>query len=157
MGQVTSARDTPLMQLVASLIAGNARTFLLPAVSSHPSSYLETVNTLRIATRAQNIQVIGRNTSIIATHEKQVTSDASIITVDKFMICLLHFAITIIPTNGCLLEHACEAHSGGACGGGVQPLASELLLQESIDYQQNFDLGTALVADCLYAYNWREA
>jgi len=56
--QVTSARDTPLMQLVAPLIAGNARTFLLAAVSSHPNSYLETVNTLRIATRAQNIQVI---------------------------------------------------------------------------------------------------
>jgi hypothetical protein len=46
------------MQLVAPLIAGNARTFLLAAVSSHPNSYLETVNTLRIATRAQNIQVI---------------------------------------------------------------------------------------------------
>lgn len=55
--QVTSARDTPLMHLVAPLIAGNARTFLLAAVSSHPNSYLETVNTLRIAIRAQKIQV----------------------------------------------------------------------------------------------------
>ena len=53
---VTSARDSPLMQLVAPLIAGNARTFLLAAVSSHPNSYLETVNTLRIATRALSIQ-----------------------------------------------------------------------------------------------------
>lgn len=44
------------MQLVAPLIAGNARTFLLAAVSSHPNSYLETVNTLRIATTAQSIQ-----------------------------------------------------------------------------------------------------
>jgi len=67
---VTSARDTPLMQLVAPLIAGNARTFLLAAVSSHPNNYLETVNTLRIATRAQNIQVIGTNTSNIASSEK---------------------------------------------------------------------------------------
>lgn len=58
------------MQLVAPLIAGNARTFLLAAVSSHPNSYLETVNMLRIATRAQNIQVIGTNTSNIPSSEK---------------------------------------------------------------------------------------
>jgi hypothetical protein len=58
------------MHLVAPLIAANARTFLLPAVSSHPNSYLETVNTLRIATRAQNIQVIGTNTSNNASSEK---------------------------------------------------------------------------------------
>ncbi|KAL0039884.1 hypothetical protein WJX77_010830 [Trebouxia sp. C0004] len=56
--QVTSARDTSLMQLVAPLLAGNARTFLLAAVSAHPNSYLETVNTLRIAVRAQNIQMV---------------------------------------------------------------------------------------------------
>lgn len=45
------------MQLVGPLLAGNARTFMLAAVSTHPDHYLDTVNTLRIATRAQNIQV----------------------------------------------------------------------------------------------------
>ena len=62
--QVTSARDTPLVQLVGPLLAGNARTFMLAAVSPHPDHYLETVNTLRIATRAQNIQVVLLETSL---------------------------------------------------------------------------------------------
>lgn len=55
--QVTSARDGTLMQLVGPLLAGNARTFMLAAVSPNADDYLDTVNTLRIATRAQNIQV----------------------------------------------------------------------------------------------------
>ena len=55
--QVTSARDGTLMQLVGPLLAGNARTFMLAAVSPDADDYLDTVNTLRIATRAQNIQV----------------------------------------------------------------------------------------------------
>ena len=49
------------MQLLAPLIAGNARTFLLAAVSPLGDDYLDTVNTLRLATRAQNIQVRGVN------------------------------------------------------------------------------------------------
>ena len=55
--QVMSARDTPLVQLLGPLLAGNARTFMLAAVSPHPDHYLDTVNTLRIATRVQSIQV----------------------------------------------------------------------------------------------------
>lgn len=55
--RVTSARDSPLVQLVGPLLAGDARTFMLAAVSPHPDDYLDTVNTLRIAARAQNIQV----------------------------------------------------------------------------------------------------
>lgn len=65
--QVTSARDTPLVQLIGPLLAGNARTFMLAAVSPHPDHYLDTVNTLRIATRAQNIQVGSLNASV--THD----------------------------------------------------------------------------------------
>lgn len=38
-----------------------------------------------------------------------------------------------------------------------QDFTSQLLLQGGIDYQQNFDLDTALIADGLYAHNWREA
>lgn len=56
--QLTSARDSALMQLVGPLMAGNARTFMLAGVSQHPDHYLDTVNTLRVATRAQNIQVM---------------------------------------------------------------------------------------------------
>lgn len=56
--QVTSARDGTLMQLIGPLLAGNARTFMLAAVSPDADDYLDTVNTLRIATRALNIQVI---------------------------------------------------------------------------------------------------
>ena len=56
-GHVTSARDSPLMQLVGPLIAENARLFMLASVSPHPDSYLDTINTLRIAARAQTIQV----------------------------------------------------------------------------------------------------
>ena len=55
--QVTSARDGILMQLLGPLMAGNARTFMLAAVSQNADDYLDTVNTLRIATRALNIQV----------------------------------------------------------------------------------------------------
>ena len=55
--QVTSARDGTLMQLVGPLLAGNTRTFMLAAVSPNADDYLDTVNTLRIAARAQNIQV----------------------------------------------------------------------------------------------------
>lgn len=55
--QVTSGRDTSLMQLLGPLLAGNARTFLLAAVSAQPKDYLETMSTLRLAVRAQKIQV----------------------------------------------------------------------------------------------------
>ncbi|KAL3133654.1 microtubule motor activity, variant 2 [Trebouxia sp. C0010 RCD-2024] len=58
--QVTSARDTPLVQLVGPLLAGNARTFMLAAVSKHPEHYLDTINTLLVATQAQNIQILGK-------------------------------------------------------------------------------------------------
>lgn len=56
--QVTSARDGILMQLLGPLLAGNARTFMLAAVSQNADDYLDTVSTLRIATRALNIQVM---------------------------------------------------------------------------------------------------
>ncbi|KAL0045383.1 hypothetical protein WJX82_005375 [Trebouxia sp. C0006] len=81
--QVTSARDTPLMQLVAPLIAGNARTFLLAAVSSHPNNYLETVNTLRIATRAQNIQTACMRTTGVRPDQVQMVSAAQVLAEER--------------------------------------------------------------------------
>lgn len=45
------------MHMLSPLLAGNARTFLLAAISPKPEDYLETVNTLRLAARAQKIQV----------------------------------------------------------------------------------------------------
>ena len=45
------------MHMLSPLLAGNARTFLLAAISPKPEDYLETVSTLRLAARAQKIQV----------------------------------------------------------------------------------------------------
>ena len=45
------------MQLVAPLLAGNARTFLVAAISPLAKDYLDTMSTLRLAVRAQKIQV----------------------------------------------------------------------------------------------------
>ena len=39
------------------LLAGNCRTFLLACVSPHAGDYLDSLNTLRIASRAQGIKV----------------------------------------------------------------------------------------------------
>ena len=52
---VLSARDSKLTQLVAPLLAGNARTFLLAAVSPRAEDYLDTLQTLRVAHRAMAI------------------------------------------------------------------------------------------------------
>ena len=45
------------MQLLGPLIAGNAKLFMLAGLSPNPNHYLETVSTLRTATKAQGIQV----------------------------------------------------------------------------------------------------
>ena len=45
------------MQIMGPLLAGNARTFLLAAISPLAEDYLETISTLRLAVRAQKIQV----------------------------------------------------------------------------------------------------
>lgn len=45
------------MQMLSPLLAGNARTFLLATISGQPHDYLETISTLRLAIRAQKIQV----------------------------------------------------------------------------------------------------
>ena len=45
------------MQILGPLLAGNARSFILAAISPDPKDYLETISTLRLATRAQKIQV----------------------------------------------------------------------------------------------------
>lgn len=52
---VLSARDSKLTQLVAPLLAGNSRTFLLAAVSPRSEDYLDTLQTLRVAHRAMAI------------------------------------------------------------------------------------------------------
>lgn len=54
------------MQLLGPLLAGNARAFFLAAVSQHPDHYLDTVNTLRIATQAQKIQVTLRDSTFLS-------------------------------------------------------------------------------------------
>ena len=46
------------MQIMGPLLTGNARSFILAAISPDPKDYLETVSTLRLAARAQKIQVI---------------------------------------------------------------------------------------------------
>ncbi|GMH42482.1 hypothetical protein BSKO_10401 [Bryopsis sp. KO-2023] len=53
---VVSGREFRLTRLLAPLIAGNCRTFVLALVSGDPDDYLDTINTLRIATRAQTIK-----------------------------------------------------------------------------------------------------
>ena len=53
-----SARDSRLLEQVAPLVAGNCRTFLLACVSPHAGEYLDSLNTLRIASRAQGIKVM---------------------------------------------------------------------------------------------------
>eukprot|EP00891_Asterochloris_glomerata_P009714 jgi/Astpho2/9714/fgenesh1_pg.00149_%23_10_t len=52
-----SARDSRLLEQVTPLLAGNCRTFLLACVSPHAAEYLDSLNTLRIASRAQGIKV----------------------------------------------------------------------------------------------------
>ncbi len=42
-------------------------------------------------------------------------NDVLFIIVNIVMIYLSHFAITLMPTNGCLLGYACQVHSGGTC------------------------------------------
>lgn len=42
-------------------------------------------------------------------------NDVLFIIVNIVMIYLSHFAITLMPTNGCLHGHACQVHSGGTC------------------------------------------
>ena len=111
------------MQLVAPLIAGNARTFLLAAVSSHPNSYLETVNTLRIATRAQKIQVNEEHISHTHTNHAHIVHcvlwgtghEWRIVCNCLFYDLLSYFAMTLMLTNGCPLGHTCQVHSGGTC------------------------------------------
>lgn len=56
-GTPAAARDSQLMQQVAPLVAGNCRAFLLVTVSAAPEDYLDTINTLRVASRAQGIRV----------------------------------------------------------------------------------------------------
>ncbi|KAL0034025.1 hypothetical protein WJX79_004031 [Trebouxia sp. C0005] len=121
MGQVTSARDTPLMQLVAPLIAGNARTFLLPSVSSHPSSYLETVNTLRIATRAQNIQTACMRTTGVRPDQVQMVSAAQVLAEDR------HRRLSAAATNSIRQQEvlASQAKSQLRSGSCVGPSGHE--------------------------------
>ncbi|KAK3276662.1 hypothetical protein CYMTET_15286 [Cymbomonas tetramitiformis] len=53
--RVISARDSKLTQMLSPMLAGNSRTFLIATVSQSPKDYLDTCNTMRIATRAQSI------------------------------------------------------------------------------------------------------
>ena len=54
--KVISARDSKLTQILAPLLTGSARTFFLACVRPQPQHYLETCNTMRIATRALSIR-----------------------------------------------------------------------------------------------------
>ena len=52
-----STRDSRLLEQLAPLLAGNCRTFLLACVSQRAEDYLDSLNTLRIASRARGIKV----------------------------------------------------------------------------------------------------
>ncbi|KAK9814371.1 hypothetical protein WJX72_004732 [[Myrmecia] bisecta] len=54
--RLLSARESKLTQILAPLLAGNSRTFMLATLSPDPANYLDTINTLRVATRAQAIK-----------------------------------------------------------------------------------------------------
>lgn len=51
-----AARDAPLSELVAPLLAGNCKAYLLACVSDAREDYLGTVSTLRVAARARTIR-----------------------------------------------------------------------------------------------------
>jgi Kinesin motor domain len=51
-----SARDSRLTQALLPLLAGNAYVTMVAAISPAPEDYLDTVNMLRLAARAQQIR-----------------------------------------------------------------------------------------------------
>eukprot|EP00698_Gefionella_okellyi_P000879 TRINITY_DN10768_c0_g1_i1.p1 TRINITY_DN10768_c0_g1~~TRINITY_DN10768_c0_g1_i1.p1 ORF type:complete len:831 (-),score=195.50 TRINITY_DN10768_c0_g1_i1:358-2850(-) len=53
--KLTSVRETKLNQFLGSLFAGNSKVFMLLTVASHKDYYLDTMNTLRMGTRVQNV------------------------------------------------------------------------------------------------------
>ncbi|CAD7695446.1 unnamed protein product [Ostreobium quekettii] len=59
---MVSGREFNITRMLAPILAGNSKVYLLATVSSDPEHFLDTVNTLRIATRAQSIKVGGQRT-----------------------------------------------------------------------------------------------
>lgn len=71
-------RDSKLTRVLQDSLGGNSRTTMIACVSPHDSNYEETLNTLKYASRARNIQnkpIINRDpqTILINALREQVT------------------------------------------------------------------------------------
>ena len=74
---VLSARDSALTTRLTPLLAGGAKTFFLACVSPLEEDYLDTLNTLRVAQRAEKIEVACFRSTTTTDDEKRDGADAT--------------------------------------------------------------------------------
>jgi kinesin family protein 18/19 len=132
-GAYVPFRDSKLTRLLKDSLGGNCRTTMIAAISPARNSVEETLNTLKYANRAKNIQLkVQANVSSITAHVAQYTQIIADLRVE---ISKLKVALKKAPTT-----EGGETGDGG--GGHARPTTAEesnVLAGLRNNIMQNFD------------------